>query len=153
VVRVRLAGGGTANWSTPVRVSDTTWRATYETLSVHRYTLEDGRRIHSRTRYQGVDDVDGRGEFTGGFGSFEGVDDDGHWLHGCIDWGIRGEQYVGIYVFQFGTGKWEGAGGAIETVVWAEPDRADQVMPPTGPIRFWGFHEGEGELSLPRLEA
>ena len=150
-MRVQVTGGGTANWSTPVRADANTWRANYETFIVHRYTFEDGRQIHVRTRYAGIDDVDETGFVFASIGSFEGMDDDGHWNHGRIDWDLRPEEYKATYNFLYGTGKWEDASGSITARVWAEPEEFGQVMPPTGPIRFWGHLEGEGELELPNF--
>ncbi|MGZ4247075.1 MAG: hypothetical protein ACXVUE_02045 [Solirubrobacteraceae bacterium] len=150
-MHVRVVGGGTANWSTPVRADENTWRANFETFIVHRYTFDDGRQIHVRTRYAGIDDVDATGFVFNSIASFEGMDDDGHWYHGRIDWDLKKEEYKAVYRFLFGTGKWEGVSGSIEAVVWAEPEKVDQVMPPTGPIRFWGHLEGEGDLTLPNF--
>lgn len=150
-MHVKVHGGGTAEWSTPVRVDANTWRANYETLLVHRYTFDDGRQIHVRTRYAGVDDVNAEGVAFGGFGSHEGMDDDGDWLHGHLDWIVREDYQAGLYTFHYGTGKWEGVSGSIEAPVWAEPTKHDQEMPPKGPVRFWGFIEGEGDLTLPNF--
>jgi hypothetical protein len=151
VVHVRISGAGTANWSTPIRVEENVWKANYETFFVHRYAFDDGRQIHVRTRYAGVDDISADGTVFAGIGSFEGMDDDGDWHHGRIDWIIRGDYQAGVYNFLFGTGKWQGVEGALEAPVWAEPEKVDQVMPPTGPIRFWGYIEGEGDLTLPNF--
>jgi hypothetical protein len=150
-LHVKLVGGGTANWSDPVRVDEKTWKANYETFLVHRYTFEDGRSVHVRTRYTGVDDISAEGEVYGGYGNIQGLDDDGDTLHGRVDWKVDGDYQAGIYSFSFGTGKWEGVSGSIEAPVWAEADDPRQEYPPKGPIRMWGFIEGEGELELPNL--
>ena len=57
------------------------------------------------------------------------------------------------HTFTGGTGKWEGLSGQILAPVWAEPEDRDQVMPAPGPIRFYGFIEGDGDLQIPKLEA
>jgi hypothetical protein len=151
-MHVKLVGGGTANWEKPVRTDENTWKANYETFLVHRYTLEDGRAIHVRTRYTGVDDIDSEGNVYGGYGNIEGLDDDGDTMHGRVDWLVKDDGYqAGIYSFSFGTGKWKGISGSIEAPVWAEPEDPNEPMPPAGPIRMWGFIEGEGELELPNL--
>lgn len=155
-LNVRLDGGGTANWSTPVRVGEDHWRANFETFLLHRYTFPDGRKVYVRTRYAGVDDINTAGEVFNGFGSMEGSDSDGDWLHGKIEFEMNepGSEDWGkaVYTFQYGTGKWEGVSGQIKGDLWAEPEKHDQEMPPPGPIRFWGFVEGEGELDLPNYK-
>lgn len=151
-LHVRLLGGGTANWSTPVRVDENTWKANFETFLLHRYTFEDGRHVHVRTRYAGVDDISADGTVYGGFGNVEGVDEDGDTMHGRVDWVVRDDWQGGIYTFLYGTGKWEGVSGSMEAAVWAEPEDPNQEMPPPTPIRFWGFVEGEGDLHLPNYK-
>jgi hypothetical protein len=106
-----------------------------------------------RTRYAGIDDISADGTVYAGIGNFEGMDDDGDWNHGRIDWIIRDDYQAAVFNFLYGTGKWEGASGAIEAPVWAEPEKHRQVMPPQGPIRFWGYIEGEGELTLPKFDS
>lgn len=155
-LHVWLAAGGTANWSTPIRVDESTWRANFETFFVHRYTFDDGRRVHVKTRYAGIDDVSAEGDVVSGFASTEGVDEDGDWLCGKIEFVISDDPNdqdwgKGVYTFLFGTGKWKDVSGSVTTTLWAQPEDRDQEMPPPGPIRFWGFLEGEGELTLPHL--
>jgi hypothetical protein len=154
-MRVRVNGGGTANWSTPIRVDENTWKANYETFLLHRYTFDDGTHVHCRTRYAGIDVVNAAGQVVGGedgcIGNFEGMDDDGHWNHGRIDWIITDDYQGAVYNFLYGTGKWEGCSGSVRAEVWAEPERFGQTMPPTTPIRYWGHVDGEGELDLPNF--
>jgi hypothetical protein len=37
--------------------------------------------------------------------------------------------------------------------VWTDEEEHEQVMPPAGPMRNYGFVDGEGELSVPNLGA
>ena len=37
--------------------------------------------------------------------------------------------------------------------MWTDEEEHEQVMPPTGPMRNYGFVDGEGELSVPNLGA
>ena len=151
-MHVKMIGAGTADWEKPVQISKDEWRANYMTFLTMRYTLEDGRHIHVRTRYCGVDDIVLDGTVTGGFGHIEGQDEEGDWMFGRVDWEVRDDYQGGRYTFDGGTGKWERASGVIHAPVWAVPEDHDQVMPPKGPIRFYGFIEGDGDLELPGFE-
>jgi hypothetical protein len=154
-MHVSLIGGGIANWSTPVRAGENLWRANYETFIGTRLAFEDGRQVHVRTRYSGIDDVDASGFVFASIMSFEGLDDQGDMHHGHVDWTITQVDGIvdhrAVYHFEYGTGKWEGVRGSINAVVWAAPDDPKQIMPPTGPIRFWGVIDGEGDLSVPNF--
>lgn len=152
VVQVMMTAGGTANWEKPVRIGLDQWRASYQTFLVTRYTFDNGRKVHVKTRYSGVDDINLDGTVTGGFGHIEGRDENDDWLFGRVDWEVRGDYEGGIYTFLDGTGKWKGVSGEIRAAVFAVPEDFEQVMPPTGPIRFYGFIEGSGELVVPNLE-
>jgi hypothetical protein len=147
-----MTAGGTANWEKPVQIGPDQWRASYQTFLVTRYTFGSGRQVHVKTRYTGVDEISLDGTVTGGFGHIEGRDEDDDRLFGRVDWEVRPDYEGGIYTFLGGTGKWKDASGEIRAAVWAVPEDADQVMPPPGPIRFYGFIDGEGELSVPNLK-
>ncbi len=154
-LHVRFLGGGTADWEKPVQIGPGSFRATYQTYITQRFEFENGRVVHVRTRYEGVDDIELSSEIpvNGGFGHIEGVDEDGDLLFGRVDWVVRASDSYegGRYTFSGGTGKWEGVNGTIEASVWARPEDPGQVMPPDGPVRFWGFIDGEGELDVPNL--
>jgi hypothetical protein len=154
-LHVHLLGGGTADWEKPVQIGPSSYRATYQTYITKRFSFENGRVVHVRTRYEGVDDIelDSAIPVNGGFGHIEGVDEDGDRLYGRVDWVVEGEYEGGRYAFSGGTGKWEGVSGTIDAALWARPEDPDQVMPPEGPVRFWGFLEGEGELDVPSLDS
>jgi hypothetical protein len=149
---VKLAGGGTANWSVPVRTEEDRWRANFETFLLHRYTFDNGRHVHVKTRYAGVDDINGAGDVYAGWGSMEGVDEDGDWVHGKVDFEIVGDDAYGIYSFAHGTGKWEGVSGSVRAHVWAQPEKHDEKLPAPYPIRFWGFIDGEGDIDMPNFK-
>lgn len=148
-----MHAGGTAQWQTPIRIDADELKASYETHMVFRFTFDDGRTVHVRGRFAGIDDIKDDGTVYGGFGNLEGLDEDGDRLFGRIDWIKRGDYEAAGLSFAAGTGKWAGVSGAFEAPVWAMPDLHDQPMPPTGPVRFWGFLEGDGELSIPNLGA
>jgi hypothetical protein len=152
-LHVRVLGGGTADWEKPVQIGQSSYRATYQTFITTRFGFDDGRVVHVRTRYEGVDDIELDSEIpvNGGFGHIEGVDEDGDRLYGRVDWVVKDEYEGGRYTFFGGTGKWKGVSGTVDASVWARPEDPDQVMPPEGPVRYWGFIDGEGELELPNL--
>ncbi len=150
-MHVTLHAAGTAQWQTPLRTAPEEFQAAYETQMVFRFTFDDGRVVHVKGRFGGLDYIGSDGVVFGGFGLLDGLDEDGDQLIGRIDWIVRGDYQAGGLTFSGGTGKWEQASGAFEAPVWAMPEQHDQVMPPTAPIRFWGFMEGEGELTLPNF--
>jgi len=151
VMHVRFLGGGTAWWDKPVQIGPQSWRANFQASITHRLTFDSGQVLHVRTRYAGVDDVELESDVApvnGGFGHVEGLDQDGDRLWGRVDWVVQEGYQGGRYSVTGGTGKWEGASGLIEAGVWAEPEN-DEPMPHDGPILFWGFVDGEGELEMP----
>jgi hypothetical protein len=152
-LHVRVLGGGTADWEKPVQIGPSSYRATYQTFITTRFGFDDGRVVHVRTRYEGVDDIELDSEIpvNGGFGHIEGVDEDGDLLFGRVDWVVKEDYEGGRYSFTGGTGKWEGVNGTVDCSVWARPEDPNQVMPPTTPVRYWGFVDGEGELDVPNL--
>jgi hypothetical protein len=152
-MHVRMIAGGTADWEKPVRVGEDQWRANYQTFLATRFSFENGRHVHVKTRYSGVDDINLDGTVTGGFGHIEGRDQDDDWMYGRVDWEVRGDYEGGIYTFTGGTGKWKDVSGEIRAAVWAVPEDFDQVLPADAPIRFYGFIDGEGELAVPNLGA
>jgi hypothetical protein len=153
-MKVRMTAAGTANWEMPVQIGLEQWRVNYETWMVTRYSFDNGRVVHVKTRYAGVDDIDlSASAVTGGFGHIEGNDEDGDKLFGRVDWVVREGYQGGVYTFLGGTGKWKDASGTVEAEVWTDEEEHEQVLPPTGPIRNYGFVDGEGELSVPNLGA
>ena len=82
-----MISAGTADWQKPVRIADDQWRANFKAYLVTRYTLDDGRQFHVKTRYSGVDDIITDGTVTGGFGHIEGEDVDGDLLYGRVGLG------------------------------------------------------------------
>ena len=148
-MHVTMTSAGTADWEKPVQIGTNQWRANYKTYLVTRFKTAAGQQVYVKTRYSGVDEIVLDGTVTGGFGHIEGQDQDGDWMFGRVDWEVRGDYEGGIYTFLGGTGKWEGSSGVLQAPVWAVPEDHDQAMPPTTPIRFYGFIEGEGELELP----
>jgi hypothetical protein len=87
-LHVRVSGGGTADWEKPVQIGPGSYRAIYQTYVTTRFGFDDGRVVHVRARYEGVDDIELASEtpVNGGFGHIEGVDEDGDMLFGRVDW-------------------------------------------------------------------
>ena len=148
---VVVTTGGIGDWRTPVRVSDDLSRAAYEAHLMMRVQFEDGEAVHLKTRFAGIDDVQEDGRVPAGFGLVEAQDADGDWLRGRIDWFSEGDVDRGTYTFSSGTGKWRDVDGTVDVVLFALPEDLDGDMPPTKPIRFYGFFEGVGKLSLPHF--
>jgi hypothetical protein len=151
-VHVKLQGAGTAQWETPYRTAMDEYSAAYSTKMVFRFTFDDGRAVHVKGRFGGLDHIKEDGTVYGGFGLIDGLDQDGDRLIGRIDWIVRGDYEAADLSFSDGTGKWKGVAGRFEAPIWAMPGEHDQPMPPTDRITFWGFMEGEGELDLPNFE-
>ncbi|MCW2952980.1 MAG: hypothetical protein JWQ48_2150 [Conexibacter sp.] len=150
-MRVRMIGGGTADWDKPVQIGAGQWRATYRAYIATRYEFENGRAVHVKVRYAGVDDVNADGAVSGGFGHVEGQDEDGDALWGRVDWEVVPGYQGGNYHHLGGTGKWEGCSGVIRAPVWDQPQEIEMPMPPTEAFRNYGFIDGEGELDVPHL--
>lgn len=151
-MRVHMVGGGTADWEKPVRIAEGEYRANYIAHIATRFEFEDGRRIHLKTKYSGVDDVVIDGDITGGFGHVEAQDEDGDALWGRVDWEVREGYQGGIYTFSGGTGKWEGVSGTISAPVWDQPEDIHMEMPPSAAFLNYGFIDGEGDLDVPHLD-
>lgn len=151
--KVLVTTAGIGDWRTPVRVDDDLSRAAYEAHLCTRVVFEDGPTVHLKTRFVGIDDVTEDGAVPAGFGIVEAQDADGDWLRGRIDWFIEDGVDRGTYTFSSGTGKWKEVDGTVDVVLFALPEDLEAEMPPRTPIRFYGFFEGEGELSVPNLAA
>lgn len=159
---VSLTGGGTGDWERPVRVDETLFKVGFEAHLAHRLVFQGGPTIHLRARYSGVDAMtsDGTLPVDAGYGHIECRDQDGDWLSGRVDWeGIEGpageHQSGGVFTFSNGSGKWEGVEGTINGTLWfvfEDPESSTYPeLPPTKPVRVYGFIQGEGELRTPNL--
>jgi hypothetical protein len=149
--KVVITTGGIGDWHTPVRVDDKLSKAAYEANLATRVVFENGPTVHLKMRFVGIDDVLEDGAVPVGFGLLEAQDADGDWLRGRIDWFTEDGIDRGRYTFSSGTGKWEGVEGTVDVTLFALPEDLEVEMPPRGPIRFYGFFEGEGELTVPNL--
>ncbi len=157
---VQFTAGGTGNWARPVRTDpEGTAKAAFEAFLTHRLTFDDGRAFFLRARYMGVDVVapDGSLAEEAGYGHVETRDVDGDWLFGHVLWEGREDpnESGGLYTFSGGTGKWEEATGTINATLWFVYEDVESsttpALPPTTPVRVFGFLEGEGDLSAPNL--
>jgi hypothetical protein len=151
VQRVEIAVGGSADWSTPVRVDEETLQAAYHGSFMARFAFPDGRSHYLKMRIVGVDEMGNDGEVPSGFGALEFQDGDGDVLRGRTDWYRSDGADRGTWSFNSGSGKWEGASGKVDMLLHYLPDDLDVQLPPKGPIRFIGFLEGAGEMEVPRL--
>jgi hypothetical protein len=160
---VNFTAGGTGNWERPVRVDDTLYKVGFEAHLAHRLVFENGHTVHLRARYAGVDAItaDGSLPVDAGYGHIECRDEDGDWLSGRVDWeGLEGPEgdhaSGGVFTFSDGSGKWEGANGTIEGRLWfvfEDPQSSTfPELPPTKPVRVYGFIQGEGKLTAPNLK-
>ncbi|MGZ4248753.1 MAG: hypothetical protein ACXVUE_10670, partial [Solirubrobacteraceae bacterium] len=64
-------------------------------------------------------------------------------------WKLSKTEYLAVYHFLFGTGKWEDVSGSIEALVWAEPEEHGQVMPPTVPSDSGDIWKGKATSCSP----
>jgi hypothetical protein len=148
--RVEVAAGGSADWSTPVRVDEAQLQAPYEGIFSVRLAV-GGTSHYLKMRIIGVDEMDNEGEVPSGFGALEFQDEDGDYIRGRTDWFRADGADQGTWTFNSGTGKWAGINGKIPMLLNYMADDLAAVLPPPGPIRFVGFLEGAGEIELPNL--
>lgn len=148
---VQVMAGGSADWGAPVRFDEQTMKTWYEAYLMNRFEFDDGRVQYLKLRIVGIDEIDNDGEVPAGWGSLEFQDLDGDWLRGHVDWYRRDGRDGGTWTFSTGTGKWKGTTGTIELVLYGMPQDLDAEMPPRGPIRYYGFLEGKGQLEGPNL--
>jgi hypothetical protein len=150
-MHVHVLGAGTALWETPIRSEEDRWRANFEAHLVFRFTIDGGRVVHVKTRYGGIDDINGAGEAYAGLASMESSDEDGDCLYGSSSFS-QDDPYHDHFVFHHGTGKWEGVSGMCRIRAWTQPTDRNEKLPAAHPIRYWGFLEGEGDLVLPNFQ-
>lgn len=152
--RVRFMAAGTANWSRPLRTGDETLVLTYEAFFAARLVVYGGPRIHLKMRLLGMDDMDNAGETPAGFGKVSAQDDTGDWLYGAVTWlEGGGNQAIGRFELDSGTGKWAGATVVLDGELWFDLEDPTVEMPPTGPARAFAFLDGKGRVDAPALEA
>ena len=149
--RVEILTGGSADWGAPVRFDEETLKTWYEAYLMNRFTFADGQVHHLKLRIVGIDVIDNDGEVPSGWGSLEFQDLDGDYLRGHVDWYRRNNEDGGTWTFSSGTGKWQGASGTAELALYGMPQDLDAEMPPRGPIRYYGWLEGTGEIDAPAL--
>jgi hypothetical protein len=149
--RVDIAAGGSADWSTPVRIDDSTLQASYQGIFMVRLSVDGGESHYLKMRIVGVDEMDNDGEVPSGFGALEFQDADGDYIRGRTDWFRADEKDQGSWTFNSGTGKWEGISGKVPMLLTYMADPLDAVLPPPGEVRFVGFLEGSGEIDVPGL--
>lgn len=150
--RVEIAAGGSADWSTPVRVDGAQLQAAYEGLFSVRLAV-DGSPHYLKMRIVGVDEMDNDGEVPSGFGALEFQDEDGEFIRGRSDWFRADGRDQGTWTFTSGTGKWEGIGGKVPMLLNYMSTDLEAKLPPSGPITFVGFLEGTGEIEIPALQS
>jgi hypothetical protein len=164
---VKLVGGGSADWTKPVRAGGETLSVTYDGYFMLRLSFHFGQTVLMKTRIPGADDMSSEGVFLRGSGRVEAEDVDGDLLLGNVVWGgeeekqgsgaprstARGDAFAvpGLVTFEDGTGKWEGTRGSLNISVWALPDDLDEPMPPSRPVRFHAFFEGSGSMTVRAL--
>jgi hypothetical protein len=151
MAHVSILGGGTAVWSTPIQCEPDRYRANFEAHLVFRYTFENGRQLHFKTHYSGIDDINGRGEAYAGTAYHKSVDEDGDELWGDCIWNEE-DPFHDRFTYHGGTGKWEGASGRSRIHAWTQATDKDQKLPADRPIRYWGFLDGEGDLEHPNFQ-
>lgn len=151
-VAVNVIVGGSADWGAPVRSSEDLLRTWYEAYLMGRFEFADGERHYLKLRIVGIDEIDNEGEVPSGWGSLEFQDADGDWLRGHTDWYRRDGQDYGTWTFSSGTGKWEGATGTVELVLFGMPQDLEMEQPPTRASRYFGFLEGRGALDAPNRQ-
>ncbi len=149
--QVEILVGGSADWGAPVRSDEATLKTQYEAYMMARIAVLDGDTHYLKLRIVGIDEIDADGEVPAGWGALEFQDHDGDWLRGHVDWYRRDGVDGGSWRFTGGTGKWSGADGTIEVVLYGMPLDLDAPRPPVGPSRYFGWLDGSGELSAPAL--
>jgi hypothetical protein len=146
---LQITAGGSAEWGEPIPVAGGSFQTTYEAHVAVRFVIANAEPIYFRLRIIGVDDIDSEGEVPSGWGAMELQDPDGDVLYGRVDWWRRGQDDGGDWFFESGTGKWRDCQGRAEMLfLFGGPEDRFAPMPPTGPIRFYGFLEGSGQLAL-----
>lgn len=149
--QMELLVGGSADWGTPVRFDEATLKAQYEARMMARMAVAGSRAYYLKLRIVGVDDMDNEGEVPEGWGALEFQDTDGDWLRGQSSWYRADGEDRGAWTFSSGTGKWEHATGSAEMLLYYMPEDFTSDLPPEGPIRFFAFLEGSGEIEAPAL--
>ncbi|MGH2970258.1 MAG: hypothetical protein ACRDK0_14540 [Solirubrobacteraceae bacterium] len=148
---IEIMCGGSADWGAPVRASATLSKTWYEAYLMNRFALEDGSVHYLKLRIVGIDEIDEDGEVPSGWGSLEFQDGDGDVLCGHTDWCRRDGVDGGVWTFSSGTGKWEGATGSAELVLYGMPEDLEMEQPPRDASRYYGFLEGTGRIDAPAL--
>jgi hypothetical protein len=152
---VTIKAGGLAHWGRqvplvgkelPLRV------VAYECDALTSFIFGDGQRIHFRTLYIGIDEVDSKESISSGFGYFnmEEVQSRDR-LSGRIKWRVDNGQDYGLFIFEGGTGAWTDARGEIDLRLdWCTRD-AEQDFDSGDPVVLVGTLDGAGVLDLPSL--
>ncbi|MCW2953001.1 MAG: hypothetical protein JWQ48_2171 [Conexibacter sp.] len=148
---VEVLTGGSAEWGNPVRLDKEIQRTPFVASLMNRFTFDDGRVHYLKLHMIGIDEVDNDGEVPTGHGSMEFRDTDGDLLWAESDWFRPDGVDEGVWTFASGTGKWAGASGKIDVVLHGMFDDREQILPPPGPSRYFGFIEGTGKIDAPGL--
>lgn len=143
---VHVLVGGSADWGTPVRASDELLKTWYEAYLMAKFEFEDRQVHYFKLRIVGIDEIDNDGDVPRGWGSLEFQDLDGDSLWGHVDWYRRDGLDRGTWTFASGTGKWQGTTGTVDLALFGGPQDHDAEMPPRGPIRYFGWLDGTGEI-------
>jgi hypothetical protein len=148
---VEVLTGGSAEWGNPVRLDGDIQRAPFVASLMNRFTFADGRVHYLKLHMIGMDEVDNDGAVPRGRGTMEFRDTDGDLLWAESDWMRPDGCDIGVWTLTSGTGKWAGATGTVEVGLHGMYDDPDQIVPPPGPARYWGFMEGTGTIDAPGL--
>jgi hypothetical protein len=148
---VKVLTGGSAEWGDPVRLDAEIQRTPFVASLMNRFVFADGQVHYLKLHMIGVDEVDNDGEVPTGHGSMEFRDTDGDLLWAESDWYRPDGADIGVWTFASGTGKWADATGTVDVVLHGMFDDLNQVLPPPGPARYFGFVEGTGTIDAPHL--
>jgi hypothetical protein len=150
--KLEITVGGIADMATPMRVDENLSRGVYEGFFMCKLTVAGGSPHYLKLRVVGSDDFDNEGEVPVGWGMLQFEDPDGDIMRGRTDWYRADEQDRGTWTWSSGTGKWEGVTGTAEMVLNYTTHDPITEIPPTSPVRFYGFIEGEGDMDAPALD-
>jgi hypothetical protein len=148
---VQVLTGGSAEWGDPVRLNENIQRTPFVASLMNQFTFADGQVHYLKLHMIGIDEVDNDGEVPTGHGSMEFRDTDGDLLWAESDWFRPDGADIGVWTFASGTGKWKGTTGTVDVVLRGMFADLEQVLPPPGPSRYFGFVEGTGTLDAPDL--
>jgi hypothetical protein len=150
---------GSAVWNTPVKVSDDEIRTAFDASLMTRLSFPDRSVHYLKLHMIGIDVLDGTGAVQSAECTMAFRDTDDDYLRGESTWWVpdqpdeRGTMAAnqGAVTFNGGTGKWAGATGAAQLLCYGLFDDPEQVVPPTGPTKYYAVFEGRAQIDAPRL--